>query len=344
MLLAPFVKKHDYPCSSLPRCGLSTYLSPCLPVLLSSYLSSLLASPMLASQLDSLLASLLASPRLARLLASLCLPLSSCLSLLAPHLLHSLLDLPACYTHSCLLLCHLHASLSSCTPACFSLLASPLCLPHCLPLCLQLTLLCLPLQHMPVCCLPLLDSLPASPPFAPLCLPLCDPRCSPLFDPLSVRPLSVLLCAPLPVLPSLCAPLSLCSPLYDPMCSPLCTSLCRQCGMSAHTMPKWIQRKYRRDGFPLIANAEFRMDPATGRVGVFSTKNLEVGGHPLMITNSPLADVFVLQRSLPADYMQGHVLPTRPTRDEYESDEEEEEQPDPILPRSEEQPPLCAPL
>ena len=104
--------------------------------------------------------------------------------------------------------------------------------------------------------------------------------------------------------------------------------------MSAHTMPKWVQRKIRREGYPLIANAEFRMDPDTGRVGVFSTKNLEVG-NPLIITNCALADVFVLQRSLPADYMAGHVLPTR---DEYEDEEQEEEQPDTILPRSEEQP------
>ena len=115
------------------------------------------------------------------------------------------------------------------------------------------------------------------------------------------------------------------------------TSLCRQCGMSYYTMPKGVQRKMLRDGFPLIANAEFRMNPDTGRVGVFSTKILEVG-HPMMITNSALADVFVLQRNLPVDYMQGHVLPTRGELLFYEDEEQEEEQPDPILPSSEEQP------
>ena len=107
--------------------------------------------------------------------------------------------------------------------------------------------------------------------------------------------------------------------------------------MSSYTMHKGVQRKLRQQGFTLTPNAEFRQDPVTGRVGVFSTKKLEVG-HPLLITNSVLADVFVRQRNLPADYMAGHVLPTPAQLDEHEEEGQEEVQHDPIRPRSEEQP------
>ena len=85
--------------------------------------------------------------------------------------------------------------------------------------------------------------------------------------------------------------------------------------MSSYTMSGGVQRKLREQGFTLTPNAEFRQDPVTKRVGIFSTKQVEVG-HPLLITNSGLADLFVRQRNLPADYVAGHVLPTPAQLDE----------------------------
>ena len=60
---------------------------------------------------------------------------------------------------------------------------------------------------------------------------------------------------------------------------------------------------------PLVPNAEWKQDPATGRVTLVAAEDLGPEGAPVLVSDSPLATAWARQQGLPTSVLGGFVLP-----------------------------------